>query len=131
MTEEVPPIVSEESRVEEAFTEVEQRGLAWRQRGILPLLMVSTFSWGIKFPTVPGVVRGATADSLPESSHFGVRVLVRSRTFCSQQEPLLQVAARGGTSGVLRAAERAHLCCLTRLSIVLLRTTSKLDPRLF
>ena len=63
--EEVPPTVPEESRVEEVFAEVEQRGgLAWRQRGILPLLVVSIFSWGIKFPTVPTEVRGAAADSL-------------------------------------------------------------------
>ena len=63
--QEVPPTVPEESRVEEVFAEVEQRGgLAWRQRGILPLLVVSIFSWGIKYPTVPTVVRGAAADSL-------------------------------------------------------------------
>ena len=47
--EEVPPTVPDESRVEKVFAEVEQRGgLAWRQRGILPLLVVSIFSWGIK-----------------------------------------------------------------------------------
>ena len=63
--EEVPPTVPDESRVEKVFAEVEQRGgLAWRQRGILPLLVVSIFSWGIKFPTVPTVVRGVAADSL-------------------------------------------------------------------
>ena len=40
--EEVPPTVPEESRVEELFAEVEQRGgLAWGQRGIFPLLVVS------------------------------------------------------------------------------------------
>ena len=61
--EEVPPTVPEESRVGEVFDEVEQRiGLVWRQRGILPLLVVSIFSWGIKFPTVTTVVRGAAAD---------------------------------------------------------------------
>ena len=63
--EEVPPTVAEESRVEEVFAEVEQRrGLAWRRRGFLPLLVVSIFSLEIKFPTVPAVVRGAAGASL-------------------------------------------------------------------
>ena len=109
-SEEVPPTVPEESRVEEVvvkWSSVED----WRGDGgeFFHCWSSPSSVGGSKFQLSQWLFKALQQTVfviyLPESSHFGIRVLVCSRTFCSQQEPLFQVAARDN-----RGVEGSRTC---------------------